>query len=111
MFTGIVQHLGRIASFEPNPFGAAIHVDSTGWAYVPQIGDSIAVNGCCLTVAGISAAERVLKFDVVRQTLQLTTLSRLQPGDLVNLEHPVAPQALLGGQESARRIPPDHRTV
>jgi riboflavin synthase len=96
MFTGIVQHLGCIASVEPQPFGAAVEVDSLGWEHHPNHGESIAVNGCCLTVASKSG-RGVLRFDVVHQTLRTTTLGELSAGCAVNLEHAVTPQTMLGG--------------
>jgi riboflavin synthase len=96
MFTGNVQHLGCIASVEPQPFGAAVEVDSLGWEHHPNHGESIAVNGCCLTVASKSG-RGVLRFDVVHQTLRTTTLGELSAGCAVNLEHAVTPQTMLGG--------------
>ena len=95
MFTGIVQHLGRVASFERNSFGAAIIVDRCGWEHIPSVGDSIAVNGCCLTVAAL--ADSGMRFDVICQTLDRTALGSLAAGAMVNLEHAVTPQTMLGG--------------
>jgi len=92
MFTGIVQHLGRVAAFDRNDFGARLRVDPCGWQHRPSHGESIAVNGCCLTVAGSS-----FEFDVIRQTLEVTALVRLAVGDRVNLEHAVTPTTMLGG--------------
>lgn len=95
MFTGIIQHLGRVASVERNSFGAALIIDGCGWQHAPAVGDSIAVNGCCLTVAELT--ERGLRFDVIRQTLEVTALGELTIGSHVNLEHAVTPQTMLGG--------------
>lgn len=95
MFTGIVQHLGRVAACEHHPSGASLRVDAGGWSHKPELGESIAVNGCCLTVAGMEGD--LLRFDVIRQTLQITALGELQVGDAVNLEHAVTPQTMLGG--------------
>lgn len=92
MFTGIVQHLGVVQSFERNQFGARLVVDPQGWLHQPSHGQSISVNGCCLTVA-----TPPFEFDLIRQTLEVTTLGRLNVGDGVNLEHAVTPTTMLGG--------------
>ena len=97
MFTGIVQQLGRIKAFTPTPFGAALSVDSCGWSQRPSIGDSIAVNGCCLTVARQDQRPDELHFDIIHQTLDVTTLGRLKADDPVNLEHAVSASTPLGG--------------
>jgi riboflavin synthase len=60
------------------------------------VGESVAVNGCCLTVAARGASGK-MTFDVVAETLRCTTLGSLQRGDRVNLEPPVAAGALLSG--------------
>lgn len=100
MFTGIVEVMGRVAAVETNDFGAVLTIDTQGWDHKPQPGESIAINGCCLTVTG-DAAGRVdparLRFDVIRQTLDLTTLGALKTGDGVNLEHAVRADQMLGG--------------
>lgn len=98
MFTGLVQAVGVVDRTEPSPVGVRLSIDPRGWNYRPAPGDSIAVAGCCLTVAvdpGSSAGRLV--FDVVRETLAKTTLSDLAPGSSVNLEPSVTPATLLGG--------------
>jgi riboflavin synthase len=108
MFTGIVQQSGRVARVRTVPFGAILEVDPRGWSYRPEPGASIAVNGCCLTVtepdAGGGSSDDLppavpggLRFDVIRQTLDVTTLGDLGRGDPVNLEPAVTPTTLLGG--------------
>jgi riboflavin synthase len=99
MFTGLVQHLGRVVGVQPTSAGAALVVDAAGWDHRPLAGDSIAVNGCCLTVAENPSDGGLLRFDVVPQTLRLTNLGDLSPhgGQGVNLEHAVTPSTLLGG--------------
>ncbi len=96
MFTGIVQYLGKVETFEPNPFGAFLHVDVGSWPHASAVGESIAVNGCCLTVADVGPGT-VLRFDVIRQTLDVTALGDCRAGAAVNLEHAVTPQTMLGG--------------
>lgn len=97
MFTGIVEHQGRVIALRTEPWGARLEVDPCGWAHAPRDGDSIAVNGCCLTVVGTPAPGAPLRFDVVPQTLSLTTVGALAAGDAVNLEHAATPSTLLGG--------------
>jgi riboflavin synthase len=97
MFTGIVEHQGRVIALRTEPWGARLEVDPCGWAHAPRDGDSIAVNGCCLTVVGTPAPGAPLRFDVIPQTLSLTTVGALRPGELVNLEHASTASTLLGG--------------
>ena len=95
MFTGIVQHLGNVVSLESNDFGAVLRIYSGSWTHTPARGDSIAINGCCLTLADDASGD--LCFDVIRQTLDITTLGGLAQGDPVNLEHAVTPTTMLSG--------------
>lgn len=97
MFTGIVEHMGRVSLLRPEPWGARLEVDPCGWRHVPGDGESIAVNGCCLTMVGHGSAGGPLRFDVVPQTLSLTTVGALRAGDPVNLEHAATASTLLGG--------------
>lgn len=98
MFTGIVEQLGAVASIRTIECGVSLAVNPGEWAHHPAPGDSISVNGCCLTVTeATSAKPAMLRFDVVAQTLAVTTLGGLAEGDRVNLEHAVTPATLLGG--------------
>jgi riboflavin synthase len=102
MFTGLVQAVGKVASVEPRPAGAGggvhLRVDPMGWGYRPEVGDSISVSGCCLTVAGLEGPKGELwAFDAVPETLAKTTLGGLAAGSRVNLEHAATPTTLLGG--------------
>jgi len=98
VFTGLIQAVGRIAAIEPRPAGARLVVDPLGWDHRPSPGDSIAVNGCCLTVAGSpDSASGAMAFDVVAETLSKTTLGSLRAGGRVNLEHAVRADTLMGG--------------
>ncbi len=94
MFTGIIQHCGRVRLSEPSPAGRRLVIDAGGWAHRPTRGESIAVNGCCLTMAGDG---HELVFDVISQTLSCTTLGDLVVGSQVNLEACVTPTTLLSG--------------
>ncbi len=95
MFTGLVQHLGTVARAERSEAGMRLGVDASGWLRDPQAGESIAVDGCCLTLVQSEGAR--LSFDVVPQTLDRTTLGALRAGDRVNLERSLRADALLGG--------------
>jgi riboflavin synthase len=95
VFTGIVQSMGRIASVAPREGGIRLWVDAGALAEEAREGDSVAVDGCCLTVVGASGAR--LAFDAVPETLRRTTLGRRAAGDPVNLELPLRPSDRLGG--------------
>lgn len=99
MFTGIVQALGAVASIERVDFGAVLTIDPKGWPHRPKEGESIAVNGCCLTVTGPGedTPPGMFRFDVIRQTLRLTNLGDLKEGAPVNLEPAVTPTQMLSG--------------
>ena len=96
MFTGIVQGLGRLASVRPlgGDMRLVFEVGSLPFADV-QLGESIAVNGACLTVIGFDAAS--FQADASSQTLSLTTLGRLPVGAALNLERAMRPTDRLGG--------------
>ncbi|MEQ8769575.1 MAG: riboflavin synthase [Phycisphaerales bacterium] len=95
MFTGLVQAVGSVASIDPSPAGVRIRIDPGEWAHTPDVGESIAVSGCCLTLA--EPAGDTLAFDAIPETLAKTTLGDLKPGDPVNLEHAMRADALVGG--------------
>ena len=92
MFTGLIEEQGRLAHREGHrfTFDAATVLDGT------QLGDSIAVDGCCLTVVDLGT-EGHWSADVVDETLSRTNLGDLQPGDPVNLERPLRFDGRLGG--------------
>lgn len=96
MFTGLIQHVGRVGSIHEHPSGRRLTIDASGWFHRPADGASIAVNGCCLTVTE-TAADGALCFDIIRHTLEATTLGWLATGDRVNLEHAATPSTMLGG--------------
>jgi riboflavin synthase len=91
MFTGIVEELGRLDAREGQRFTFTAEVVTED----AEIGGSIAVNGCCLTV--VEAGPGWWRADVVDETLSRTTLGDLAPGDPVNLERPVRLVDRLGG--------------
>ena len=98
MFTGLVQAVGRIESFLPTPAGARLRLDPQGWNHSAASGDSIAVAGCCLTVANSPASSSApLEFNLVPETIARTTFQSLRPGARVNLERSLRAGDLLGG--------------
>jgi riboflavin synthase len=95
MFTGIVIESGLIRACEPSGGGVDLGVDAPGIAADARIGDSVAVDGCCLTVAGLDGP--ILQFNAVAETLRRTTLGALSPGDRVNLEPALRVGDRMGG--------------
>jgi riboflavin synthase len=98
MFTGITEHVGQIDSLERREDGGRLRVSLAGAREIAaemKLGDSIAVNGCCLTVAEFSADS--FSADLSGETLRRTSLGEWKSGDLVNLERPLAASARLGG--------------
>ncbi|MBX3388793.1 MAG: riboflavin synthase [Phycisphaeraceae bacterium] len=95
MFTGIVQALGRVVSLKRQAPGLRIEIDPADWAFRPAEGDSISVDGCCLTV--VSATVSLWSFDAVPETLAKTTLGSWKVGKKVNLEHAATAATFLGG--------------
>ena len=87
--------MGTINACDRTADGARLRVDATDWDHRPDSGDSISVDGCCLTV--VANDDGMLAFDMVPMTLETTTLGDRGPGDTVNLEHAVTPTTLLGG--------------
>jgi len=98
MFTGIVEQQGRVLSLERSATGAVLRIDPLGWEHAPREGDSISISGCCLTVSrDADPTNGGWRFDVVPQTLAMTTIGAFASGKSVNLEHAATPQTLLGG--------------
>lgn len=95
MFTGIVREQGVVESASGGPGGLRLHLRAPGTAAGVATGDSVALDGVCLTVT--SATDGVLAFDVVPETLSRTTLGGLRAGDRVNVEPAVRAGEPLGG--------------
>lgn len=94
MFTGIVAELGEIERVDSGEAGARFRVRAAIASELAE-GDSVAVDGACLTAAAADGAS--FEADVMRQTLSLTTLGALDSGDRVNLELPLRASDRLGG--------------
>ena len=94
MFSGLIESVGRVAEVPSRPSGRALRVAS-GLAGELSVGDSIAVNGVCLTV--VRTAGRSFDADVSPETARVTALGAAAAGTLVNLERPVRADGRLGG--------------
>jgi riboflavin synthase len=97
MFTGIVEGQGTVAELRAaaDGSGAALRIDAPWLAGQLSIGDSVAVNGCCVTVTATIGAG--FAADLVAETLRRTALGDLRQGEPVNLERPLAADGRLGG--------------
>ncbi|WP_107774496.1 riboflavin synthase [Nocardioides sediminis] len=95
MFTGIVEELGTVAAIEEQGDALRLSISAATVLEDTRLGDSIAVNGCCLTVTDL--ADGTWTADVMAETLDKTSLAGARPGDRVNLERAVTPQTRLGG--------------
>jgi riboflavin synthase len=119
MFTGIVEELGTVEAVEHQGDAIRLTVRATTVLEDAAPGDSIAVNGCCLTVA--ARTDDTWTADVMQETLDKTSLHGVQPGDRVNLERAVTAGTRLGGHivqghvdgvgEVLRRTPSEHWEV
>lgn len=95
MFTGLVQSLAEVQSIFPEGPGVRLTIGEPTIAAKASLGDSIAVNGCCLTV--VANEKGSLEFEAGAETLQRTTLGQLVEGDQVNLETSLKMGDDLGG--------------
>ncbi|MGA2409001.1 MAG: riboflavin synthase, partial [Candidatus Binataceae bacterium] len=95
MFTGIIEDLGTIAAIKRSPQGAVVTIRTALPMARISLGDSIAVNGACLTVT--QKARGAISMDVSEETLRRTGLGDLQAGDRVNLERCLTLDKLIGG--------------
>ena len=90
MYTGIIQQVGVVESVQATRSGVRVVIDPQGWSYEPKPGDSVANNGCCLTlVKPMDESDGMMVFDAIPETLSKTTLGGWQPGQRINLERPL----------------------
>ncbi|GGD19957.1 riboflavin synthase [Nocardioides daphniae] len=126
MFTGIVEELGTVHAVEDQSDAIRLTVRAETVLDDVHLGDSIAVNGCCLTVSAVGAsadggAVDLWTADLMQETLDRTSLAGVKPGDRVNLERAVTADKRLGGHivqghvdgvgEVVRRLPSEHWEV
>jgi riboflavin synthase len=95
MFTGIVQEIGTVAAVDHGADGSTLRIEAAGVADGVGLGDSVAVDGVCLTA--VEAAPGVLAFEAMHETLERSTLGGLRAGDRVNLEGALRASDQLGG--------------
>jgi riboflavin synthase len=114
VFTGIIREVGQVVAVAGDANGARLEIEAPGTAEALAVGDSVAVNGCCLTA--VAVADGRVGFDAVPETLARTSLGRLEPGSRVNLEPALRAGEPLGGHYvqghvdgtgSVRRVDPE----
>lgn len=95
MFTGIIEEVGQVVAFAPAKEAWSLQIAARIVPADVALGDSIAVNGCCLTVTRFEAGH--LWFDLLEETRRLTNFSELRPGSAVNLERSLKHEGRMGG--------------
>jgi len=95
MFTGLIEEVGRVAAVRADNRSTRLQIAAPQIAKQTRSGDSIAVNGCCLTLA--SRRGNDLTFDLLEETIARTNLKKLRRNDQVNLERPLRADGRLGG--------------
>ncbi len=95
MFTGLIEEVGRVAAVRADNRSTRLQIAAPQIAKQTRSGDSIAVNGCCLTLA--SRRGNDLTFDLLEETIARTNLKKLRRNDHVNLERPLRADGRLGG--------------
>jgi len=99
MFTGIVEETGTVELIKPATKSIELTVRTKLTGHGLKLGDSLAVNGCCLTVVKLTkrGSCRLARFDLLQETWRRTNLQFVRPGSLVNLERPLRADGSLGG--------------
>jgi riboflavin synthase len=96
MFTGLIEAICVVKPVGPNAGGVSLTVDLDNLAEQCKIGDSIAINGACLTIAYLGP-QLIAGFEISAETLAKTTLGKLRSGSLVNVERAMKPTDRFGG--------------
>ena len=105
MFTGLVEETGEVISLETTQTGGVrLWLAAPLIAPTAKLGDSVAVNGCCLTVSAMENDS--LQFDLLQETLARTSLGQVVPGGVVNLERALSAGPVWGGSTAPNRIAP-----
>jgi len=99
MFTGIVEEAGIVESIKPSARSIELKVRAVKCGRGVKLGDSVAVNGCCLTVVKLAARgqAKLIRFDLLQESWQRTNFQYAKPGSLVNLERSLRANGELGG--------------
>jgi riboflavin synthase len=95
MFTGLIEQLGEVAEVAAEPPGVRLVIREPRIAAAAKVGDSIALNGCCLTVVAVDSGW--LSFQAGEETLSRTNLGQLGSGDVVNMERSLRAGDAIGG--------------
>ena len=95
MFTGIVEETGTVVSFMERESAWRLVLEAHEVTKGLQLGDSVAVNGCCLTAVDFS--EERIEFDLLGESVRLTSINGIGPGGKVNLERALLPSTRMGG--------------
>ncbi len=95
MFTGLTEEVGSVISIRSVAPGTELRISAPRISDGVHMGDSVSVNGCCLTVASHRAEQ--ISFDLLEETLERTNLKTLRPDSAVNLERALAADGRLGG--------------
>ncbi len=95
MFTGIVEGIGKVAGITKTRVGVSLKIKAKSIGADAKIGDSIAINGVCLSIVEIKGD--ILSFDVIQETLLKTNLGCLKINDSLNLERSLKPDSRMGG--------------
>jgi riboflavin synthase len=95
MFTGLIEEVGNVISVSAEQDRSELKIAAPHLAKKMRRGDSVAVNGCCLTAS--LRRGKTLRFDLLAETMACTNLKHLQRGDSVNLEHALAANKRFGG--------------
>ena len=99
MFTRIIEETGTVSATRPGVVSIELTVRMRKCGRGLKVGDSLAINGCCLTVAKLlsSRGSKLARFDLLKETWDRTNLKSVKQGSLVNLERPLAANGRLGG--------------
>lgn len=95
MFTGLVEEAGKVVAFVPGANAWSLQVAARTVTADLAVGDSVSVNGCCLTAVRFDAGN--VWFELLEETRRLTNFQQLKAGALVNLERSLKPESRLGG--------------
>ena len=95
MFTGLIERLAEVEAIVPEPPGVRLVIRDPQIAASAKLGDSVALNGCCLTIVAVDADS--LAFQAGEETLSRTNLGELTPGDMVNVERALRSGDAIGG--------------
>ncbi|HUU26175.1 MAG TPA: riboflavin synthase [archaeon] len=109
MFNGIIEYLGTVSAVAPYGQGKILSIESGRLSDRMRPGDSLAVNGVCLTIIGIK--DDLVELEAVAETLSKTNLGELCPGSLVNLERPLPAEGRVHGHWVAGHVDSTTRIV